>query len=89
MPCSLSPPYCSMLSIAIVDAWLGFHDVICGIMKVWFYVIKQPKINESSGWKWFAWFMLSGYNGVMSMAVVCITLVVGHPETKRFDRFLF
>ena len=52
MPRSLSPPYCSMLSIAIVDAWLGFHDVICGIVKVWFYVIKQPKIMNHLGGKW-------------------------------------
>jgi hypothetical protein len=52
MPSSLSPPYCSMLSVSIVDAWLGFHDVICGIMKVWFYVIKQPKIMNHLGGKW-------------------------------------
>jgi hypothetical protein len=31
-----------------------------------------------------AWFMLSGYTGAMSMVVECITLVDGHPGTKRF-----
>jgi hypothetical protein len=31
------------------------------------------------------WFMLSGYTGVMSMAVVCIILVDGHPGTKRLE----
>jgi hypothetical protein len=38
-----------MLSVAIVDAWLGFHDVICGMVKVLFYVIKQPKIMNHLG----------------------------------------
>jgi hypothetical protein len=49
-------------------------------------VIKQLKITGASG---FAWFMFSGYTKVMSMAVLCITLVDGHLETNRFDGFLF
>jgi hypothetical protein len=60
-----------MLSVAIVDVWLGFHDVICGIMKVWFYVIKQPKIMNHLGGSGNAWFMLSGCTGVISMAAPC------------------
>jgi hypothetical protein len=60
-----------MLSIAIVDAWLGFHDVICGIVKVWFYVIKQPKIMNPWVVSGNAWFMLSGCTGVISMAALC------------------
>jgi hypothetical protein len=60
-----------MLSIAIVDAWLGFHDVICGIVKVWFYVIKQPKIMNPWVVSGNAWFMLSGCTGVISMAAPC------------------
>jgi hypothetical protein len=52
-------------------------------------VIKQLKIMNHLGAGGFAWFMLSGYTRVMSMSVAFITLVNGHLETKRFDRFLF
>jgi hypothetical protein len=38
-----------MLTVAIVDAWFGFHDVICGTVKVWFYVIKKVKIMNHLG----------------------------------------
>jgi hypothetical protein len=35
-----------------------------------------------------AWIMLSGYSGAMSMVSWCITLVDGHPGTKRLETFL-
>jgi hypothetical protein len=31
---------------------------------------------------------LSGYTGIMSMVIVCITLMDGHLGLKRFDMFL-
>jgi hypothetical protein len=35
----------------------------------------------------FACFMLSGYIGAMSMGDECISLVDGHPGTKRLEPF--
>ena len=44
---------------------------------------KQLSLMNYLGGIGIAWIMLSGYTGVMSMAVVCIALVDGHPGTKR------
>jgi hypothetical protein len=39
------------------------------------------------GGNWLDGFMLSGYTGAISMAVMCISLVDGHPGTKRLEMF--
>ena len=72
-----------MLRCAILDVWLGIHDMICVIGNCCFGVIKQLKLMNHLGGSGIDWFMLSGYTGVMSMAVVCIALVDDHPGTKR------
>ena len=51
------------------------------------YYEKNLSPNEPPGWKWYAWFMLSGYSGDMSMVGWSIALVDGHPGTKRLEIF--